>query len=284
MVYSKLTNQVETSAQSSKRVSKVDTFLIHHQAGTNDDAVIAAMVNGTKGVSANYTISNEGRITCVVPEERRAWTSGSSYDDGRGAAWDHRSITVEIENESAAPDWNISDKALQAAANLLNDLRSRYTIKNVLGHRDLWDRFGASYATFCPGPDTVASIVALSQAKPEQEEELSLMSQPHYICFVADPKNRHYAIISTEIEGGFKRTQTLAVAQAYSTISADGAPVYCKTLKIFEDTLALAATLYAEAQKSRSVVNVTLPESLSIPTAAQIAEAVNDDAAVRLKS
>lgn len=163
MTYSKLTNQVKISSQSSPRNgTTVDTFLIHHQAGTNDDGVIAAMVSGSKGVSANYTISNEGRITCVVPEELRAWTSGSSYDGGKGAAWDRRSITVEIENESVGGAWPISTAALTAASRLLQDLRSRYTITNVLGHRDLWQRYSASYPTFCPGPETVAKIVALA--------------------------------------------------------------------------------------------------------------------------
>jgi hypothetical protein len=186
MTFSKQTNQVRISNQSSPRNSTIDTFLIHHQAGTNDDAVIDAMVSGSRGVSANYTISNEGRITCVVPEERRAWTSGSAYDGGKGAAWDHRSVTVEIENESAGGAWPISSKALNAAARLLSDLRSRYTIKNVLGHRDLWDRYNASYPTFCPGPETVAKIVALAGSslagsgtpiplpapKPEKEEDM----------------------------------------------------------------------------------------------------------------
>ena len=164
MVFSKQTNQVRISNQSSPRNSTIDTFLIHHQAGTNDDAVIAAMVSGSRGVSANYTIGNEGRITCVVPEERRAWTSGSSYDGGKGAAWDHRAVTVEIENESGSPDWGISDKAIDAAAQLLVDLRQRYTIKHVLGHRDLWNTYRASYATFCPGPSTVGSILARAKA------------------------------------------------------------------------------------------------------------------------
>jgi hypothetical protein len=164
MVYSKQTNQVRISNQSSPRNSTIDTFLIHHQAGTNDDAVIAAMVSGSRGVSANYTISNEGRLTCVVPEERRAWTSGSAYDGGKGAAWDHRAVTVEIENESGAPNWGISDKAFAAAARLLVDLRERYTIRHVLGHRDLWNNYGASYATFCPGPNTVAKILAIANS------------------------------------------------------------------------------------------------------------------------
>jgi len=162
MVFSELTDQVRISDQSSPRNSTIDTFLIHHQAGINDDAVIAAMVSGSRGVSANYTISNEGRITCVVPEDRRAWTSGSSYDGGKGAAWDHRAVTVEIENQSAGGSWPISAKALDAAARLLTDLRSRYSIKHVLGHRDLWNTYRASYATFCPGPETVAKIVTLA--------------------------------------------------------------------------------------------------------------------------
>jgi peptidoglycan hydrolase-like protein with peptidoglycan-binding domain len=163
MTYSALTNQVRLSNQSSSRQgAKIDTFLIHHQAGTNDDAVLNAMVSGSRQVSANYTISNEGRITSVVPEELRAWTSGSTSDGGKGAAWDRRAITVEIENQSAGGSWPISGAAKTAAANLLNDLRARYGALTLLGHRDLFQRYGASYATFCPGPNTVAEILAIA--------------------------------------------------------------------------------------------------------------------------
>lgn len=161
MTFSGLTNQVRESSQRSNRNgARIDTFLIHHQAGTNDDSVINEMVTGSKQVSANYTISNEGRLTGVVPEEYRAWTSGSSTDGGKGAAWDRRSITVEIENEAGAPNWPISPAAIDTAARLLNDLKARYGIVNVLGHRDLWNLYRASYATFCPGPSTVAGIVS----------------------------------------------------------------------------------------------------------------------------
>lgn len=159
MTQSSLTNQVRESQQrSSRQGAEIDTFLIHHQAGLNDDATIRAMVTASKQVSANYTISNEGRLTLVVPEEYRAWTSGSSSDNGRGAAWDRRAITVEIENKTAEPNWEFSHEALQTAAALLQDLRRRYTIRNVLGHRNLYELFGASYPTYCPGPYTVADI------------------------------------------------------------------------------------------------------------------------------
>ena len=161
MTHSALTNQIRLSSQNSSRNgTRIDTFLIHHQAGTNDDAVINSMVSGSKQVSANYTISNEGRLTLVVDEDFRAWTSGSSSDGGKGAQWDRRSVTVEIENEAGAPDWPISAAAIETAAKLLIDLKDRYGVTNVLGHRDLWNLYQASYATFCPGPDTVNRIVA----------------------------------------------------------------------------------------------------------------------------
>ena len=167
MTYSALTNQVRVSDQSSSRQGvTIDTFLIHHQAGTNDDAVIDEMVSGSKEVSANYTINSAGRITSVVPEELRAWTSGSSSDGGKGVAWDRRSITVEIENESAGGDWPISQAAINAAAALLQDLRNRYGVSIVLGHRDLYEQYGASYATFCPGPLTVGRILAAAGGAP----------------------------------------------------------------------------------------------------------------------
>lgn len=165
MTQSALTNQVKLSSQRSSRSgTKIDTFLIHHQAGTSDDAVIRAMVSGARQVSANYTISNEGRITLVVPEEFRAWTSGSSVDGGKGAAWDRRAITVEIENASAGGTWPISVAAITAAAALLVDLRKRYGISIILGHRDLWLQFRASYATFCPGAEKVAQVTKRATA------------------------------------------------------------------------------------------------------------------------
>lgn len=161
MTYSYLTDQIRRSPQHSARNgAKIDTILWHHQAGTNDDAVIDMMVNRTRQVSSNYTISNEGRLTSVVDEDLRAWTSGSTQDGGKGAAWDRRAITTEIENQAGAPNWPISTAAIDKAARLQLDLETRYDIKNVLGHRDLWTIYRASYATYCPGPETVARINA----------------------------------------------------------------------------------------------------------------------------
>lgn len=168
MTHSVLTSRIVTSPKSSSRNGAViDTVLIHHVAGTNGEATLKMMADpNAREVSANYVITNEGEIVNVVDERFRAWTSGSKYDGGKGAAWDRRSITIEIENETGAPGWKISVAALRAMAALLNDLRSRYRIVNILGHRDLWLRFRASYATYCPGPETVAQVVSLASTNP----------------------------------------------------------------------------------------------------------------------
>ena len=164
MTYSSLTDRSGVSPKrSSREGARIDTFLVHHMASTGGVGVSEMMLgSGGRTVSSNYTILSDGTLWGIVPEEDRAWTSGAAGDGGKGAAWDRRSITVEIENETAAPDWRISQRALQTAANLLADLRRRHPITNVLGHRDLYERYGASYPTYCPGPNTVAQILALT--------------------------------------------------------------------------------------------------------------------------
>lgn len=163
MTHSPLTNAIRLAAtkHSSREGARIDTFLIHHAAMLSQSGEsLVGVLTGPKQVSANYALGSDGTLWCVVDEDRRAWTSGSTSDGGKGAAWDRRSITIEIANESGAPDWRISDAAIDKAARLLIDLRQRYGITNVLGHRDLYSQYGASYATFCPGPETVNRILA----------------------------------------------------------------------------------------------------------------------------
>lgn len=159
MTISPLTNQAYvTSQKSSRNGATVDHFLVHHAVSTNWHAVLDLMM-GAKEVSANYIIGNGGEIISVVPEEYRAWTSSS-------AAWDGRSITVEVCNSAlnggAANDpdgYPISPAAQDALQRLIADVGRRYGFtpirdglnSTVLSHRDLADWFGDSYGTQCPG-------------------------------------------------------------------------------------------------------------------------------------
>lgn len=167
MTHSPLASEIHDTFQKSSRLgATIDTILWNHMAGTDARATLAQMKTGSRTVSSNAIITNEGEIWVPVGEEWRAYTSGDPHDGGKGAAWDRRAITVEIENETGAPEWRISEKAIQAAAAFRNDIYSRYRIVNEFGHRELWERFRASYPTYCPGPQTVARIVAAAGGNP----------------------------------------------------------------------------------------------------------------------
>lgn len=119
----------------------VSRVIVHHWAGTSGGDV--SLASPGRDASANYIIYGDGRIVGQVPEEFRAWTSGSP-------AADNPSITVEIQNSTGAPEWRVSDKAIQALIALTADIAKRYgwgsvTRSRVLGHREF-------AATACPGP------------------------------------------------------------------------------------------------------------------------------------
>lgn len=165
MTYSPLTDtRTNTSQKSSRQGAKIDTILLHHMAGTDAAGVVGLMESGKRQVSANYAIGRDGHAWGVVPEEERAWTSGASGDGGKGAAWDRRSITFEIADEKAGDPWPISSAAFEKVARMIADMSTRYGIPlnrdHVIGHRELWTRYRASYPTACPGGLDLDAIVA----------------------------------------------------------------------------------------------------------------------------
>lgn len=169
MTYSALTDtRTDTPQKSSRQGAKIDTILLHHMAGTDAAGVVKLMQSGARTVSANYAIGRDGHAWGVVPEESRAWTSGSSSDGGKGAAWDRRSITFEIADEVAREPWPISEAAFQKVAAMMADISTRYGIpldrNHVLGHRELWTRYRASYPTACPGGLDLDAITARARA------------------------------------------------------------------------------------------------------------------------
>ena len=163
MTHSPLTTETTATRQQSGRDgSTIDMVVLHHSATTNTDQVINMMVSGSRRVSANYVVKDH-RIVSVVPEEYRAWTSGSPSDGGKGAAFDRRAITFEIQNESNGGAWPVSAASHESVAQLVADFHRRYGVKldrdHIVGHRELYTRWHASYATACPGGLDMDAIV-----------------------------------------------------------------------------------------------------------------------------
>ena len=119
----------------------ISRVILHHWAGTAGGD--ARLTNPNEAASVNYIVYSDGHAVGQVPEEYRAWTSGSWEADAP-------SITIEIQNSTGAPEWKISDAAFKKVVEIIIDVAKRHnfgklTRKNVRGHREF-------YATACPGP------------------------------------------------------------------------------------------------------------------------------------
>lgn len=145
MTFSKLsTRSVSTRKYSSRRGKRVSKLIIHHTAGGTNAGNVALLSTGARKVSANYVLETSGRLTGIVPEEYRAWTSGSFSADGDA-------VTVETVNSGGtSKGWPVTSAQLEMLAQLAADLCRRYgwgklDRSRVRGHREF-------ASTACPGP------------------------------------------------------------------------------------------------------------------------------------
>lgn len=142
MTFSPLTN--DTAPHHNKFASRegtgVSRVIVHHWAGTTGGD--SRLTNPDQEVSTNYILYSDGTLVGQVPEEYRAWTSGSW-------AVDAPSITIETQNTAVGGDWPVSEASIAKLTELIADIANRYgwggvSKDNVIGHRDV-------YATACPG-------------------------------------------------------------------------------------------------------------------------------------
>lgn len=120
----------------------------HHMAGAMTGKACAEYHQRGNSSSANYYIGKDGDICLGVEEAYRAWTSGSRDNDSKA-------ITIEVSNDSGAPDWHVSDKSLESLINLCVDICQRNKIKQLNFTGDATGSLTMHcyfQATACPGP------------------------------------------------------------------------------------------------------------------------------------
>ena len=149
MSNSPLVNYTKLVKNYSKMTNKVNRKItIHHMAGNLSVEACANVFNGNREASANYGIGSDGRIGLYVEESNRAWTSSNKANDSQA-------VTIEVANNTLAPNWTVSDKAMASLINLCVDICKRNGIKklsftgNAKGNLTMHKMFAA---TACPGP------------------------------------------------------------------------------------------------------------------------------------
>lgn len=149
MSNSSLVSYTKISPNSSARTGKISKITIHHMAGNlSVEACANVFQNTNRQASSNYGVGTDGRIGLYVEESRRAWTSSNRDND-------NVAVTIEVANDGGAPDWHVSDKALEATIALCTDICQRNGIPRLnftgdkSGNLTMHKWFSN---TLCPGP------------------------------------------------------------------------------------------------------------------------------------
>ena len=149
MSNSSLVNFRKISPNSDPRLDKIRKITIHHMAGNlSVEACGNGFANSSREASANYGIDSNGRVGLYVEEHNRSWCSSNSSND-------HQAITIEVANDGGAPNWHVSDKALNKLVDLCVDICKRNGIKQLnytgdsSGNLTMHKYFAA---TVCPRP------------------------------------------------------------------------------------------------------------------------------------
>lgn len=145
MTVSKLARASIITTKRNTRTQKVTKFTPHYMcAKWTGEQCATYFRDCDRQCSANYCIGYDGGIVCNVPEEYRAWTSSSSWND-------QRAITVECAN---LPDGSLTDATWKSLVKLGADVMRRYGFRpwytgdssgTITEHRMF-------ASTDCPGP------------------------------------------------------------------------------------------------------------------------------------
>lgn len=117
----------------------IDILVLHYTGMKTAEAAIELLCSPHAKVSSHYVVDEAGRVTQLVPEEKRAWHAGVSswagIQDVNG-----RSIGIEIANgghDGGCPPY--PDVQMKSVEALCAEIVSRHSIKprSVVAHSDI---------------------------------------------------------------------------------------------------------------------------------------------------
>lgn len=242
MSNSSLVNYTKISPnKSSRNGNSIKKITVHHMAGNlTVETCGNVFAPSSRKASSNYGIGSDGRVGMYVEEKDRAWTSSNGAND-------RQAVTIEVANNTLAPNWTVSDAAWNKLVDLCVDICKRNGISKLnwtgdsSGTLTTHDMFAN---TNCPGPylkprmpklaeevnkrlgsgsstNTPApSVPSTSQPSQNQNGSTSSNFGGTYRCNASVLNVRDAPSLSGKIVASYKRGGTVVLDNWYTT--ADG--------------------------------------------------------------
>ncbi len=147
----------------------INMLVLHYTEMESAEAAIERLCDPEAGVSAHYLISEQGVVTRLVPEEKRAWHAGASFWRGHRDV-NSASIGIELDHPGHGLGYRpFADAQFEALVPLVARIMKHHDIprSNVVGHSDVaparkidpgelfpWDRL-AEYGLCLPKPESL---------------------------------------------------------------------------------------------------------------------------------
>jgi len=134
-----LINRTVASPNWDERRLPISMVVLHYTGMKTGEEALERMCDPEVKVSAHYMIDEDGTVTSLVSEDKRAWHAGKSY--WRGIT-DVNSASVGIELVNPGHEWGYQafpSEQIDSLLPLLADIIERYDIPraNVVGHSDV---------------------------------------------------------------------------------------------------------------------------------------------------
>lgn len=142
MQISELVHAIAPSPNFNERQRPVTMAVIHYTEMKPIETALERLTTEEGGVSAHYLISEEGVVTQLVPEDKRAWHAGKSFWRGEKDV-NSASIGIELDHpghdEANGGYRGFDARQIDALIPLLALIVKEYDIPraNVVGHSDV---------------------------------------------------------------------------------------------------------------------------------------------------
>lgn len=119
--------------------ARVELVVLHYTGMPNAEAALSRLTDPASGVSAHYTVDEDGTVYAHVPEELRAWHAGVSRWQGRDDV-NSRSVGIEIVNPGHEFGYRpFPGVQMRAVADLTRSVLVRHELgpEAVVAHSDI---------------------------------------------------------------------------------------------------------------------------------------------------